>query len=84
MTEPHWKGRGIAAAAIARKSDAAKTDKPARDYIGPAVAALGGPLGTSVHQNRDLLSAIIIAQALDRFGERLMDAAAVSQYKRAS
>lgn len=82
MVEPHWKGRGIAAAAIGRKSEAAAADKPARDYIGPAAAAAA--VGVPPVQNRELVAAIIIAQALDRFGERLVEAAAVSQYKRAS
>lgn len=80
MNEPHWKGRGIAAAAIARKG--ATEPKPPQDFIGPAIAALGLPHGTSVAQNQNLLSAIIVAQALDRLGDRINEAAAISQYKR--
>lgn len=60
----------------------AKPKAAPRDYIGAAVAALGTPVGSSVIQNQHLIAAIIIAQALDRFGEKLVDAAAVSQYKR--
>lgn len=69
--------------------------KPGRNYIGPALAALGlklpttaaKPEGTTtlplvLTQNQSLLAAIIVAQALDRFGEKLIDAAAVSQYRR--
>lgn len=53
--------------------------KPGRDYIGDAVASLSMPVGTSVVQNATLVSAIIIAQALDRFGVKLIDAAAISK-----
>lgn len=60
----------------------AKPVKVGRDYIGPALAALG--LKAVVADKQDLLAAVIIAQALDRFGEKMIDAAAVSQYKRAS
>ncbi len=76
---PHWQLPGARGVHI----DPAKP-KAARDYIGEATTALAQamPLGTSIVQNRDILAAIIVAQALDRFGERLIDAAAVSQYKR--
>lgn len=53
--------------------------KPRRDYIGEAVASLSMPVGTSVAENATLISAIIIAQALDRFGAKLIDAAAISK-----
>jgi hypothetical protein len=59
--------------------------KVPRDYMGPAIAACGGAAKAFANTaNGSLLAAIIIAQALDRFGERLIDAAAVSQYKRSS
>lgn len=70
--------------------------KKGRDYIGPALAAIGvkvtaakdasgaTPIPASAYDKQALLAAIIVAQALDRFGEKLIDAAAVSQYKRAS
>lgn len=62
--------------------------KPAkRSYISDAVAALD--LTPSPAKNGEALrlyggavAAIIIAQAIDRFGEKLIQAAAVSQYKR--
>lgn len=63
--------------------------KSGRDYIGDAVTALAGLKAdikagvTTVTQNQSLLAAIIVAQAIDRFGEKLIEAAAVSQYKRA-
>lgn len=60
--------------------------KPPRDYIGPAISALIAPgigkLPVDDSDRASILAAIIIAQALDRFGEKLIDAAAVSQYKR--
>lgn len=85
MTEPHWKGRGIAAAAIARSKEAAKP-KPPRNYLDDAAKLIPKSLGTSVERNitNGLIPAIIIAQALDRFGEKLSDAAAISNYKRSS
>lgn len=55
--------------------------KPGRDFIGDAVTAAAGKLATTL-PNKDVLAAIIVAQALDRFGEKLIEAAAVSQYKR--
>lgn len=84
--EPHWKGRGIAAAAIARKDAAAVAETKRQTPIAQALAALNDPalkaLGTSVNMN--LLAAVIIAQALDRAAERVVEAAAVSTYKRST
>jgi hypothetical protein len=60
-------------------------DKPKpepRDYIGPALAAVRTLAGPVRAGQESIVAAIIIAQALDRFGEKLIDAAAVSQYKR--
>lgn len=77
-TGPHWQspGKGVPRTEGARKAP--------RDYIGEAIAVLAHamPIGTAVAQNRDIVAAVIIAQALDRFGEKLIDAAAVSQYRR--
>lgn len=53
-----------------------------RDYIGEACVALGEPLIKSLGtdgQSSSLLSAIIIAQALDRFSSKLVEAAAISK-----
>lgn len=77
MGNPHWQSPG------ARAPEPPKKKEP-RDYITPAVAALGSCIPTSAVQQPQLIAAIIIAQALDRFGEKLIDAAAVSQYKRDS
>lgn len=73
---PHWKPPGTTVAAA---------DKPKpepRDYIGPALDAAKKLVGPVKAGQDGVLAAIIIAQALDRFGEKLIDAAAVSQYKR--
>lgn len=55
--------------------------KPPHDYIGPALAAVAKMSAPKIGME-SVVAAIIIAQALDRFGEKLIDAAAVSQYKR--
>lgn len=80
--EPHWKGRGIAAAAVARKS--AEAAKVPRNYVGDAIAALGtSPRIVSTGQDA-ICAAIIIAQALDRLGVTMTEAAAIANYKRAT
>lgn len=58
-----------------------------RDYVGAAIAALPPGVTTDVRAGAKppdsaVVAAIIIAQALDRFGNSLMEAAAVSTYKR--
>ncbi len=71
---PQWKPPGTTVPATPAK--------PPRDYIAPAMAAvktLG--MGQPHVGHESIVAAIIIAQALDRFGEKLIDAAAVSQYK---
>lgn len=72
---PHWKGRGIAAAAIARKAREAKTEP--RDYIAEAKATLAAD-----QQTPFLIGAVVNAQALDRLGKTMIEAAAIASYKR--
>lgn len=85
MTE-HWKGRGIAAAAIARK--AAANPKPRRDFVGDAYDAIGlDPHRrdynvATVKEIQGMLGAVIVAQALDRLVEKIGESAAVINYKR--
>lgn len=90
---PQWRSPGGAttrrfppdspeALALAEQGAPTKKVKPPRDYLGPAIAALaaGLPRNATVTQT-DVLAAIIIAQALDRLGERQIEAAAVARYK---
>lgn len=96
---PQWRSPGGAttrrfppdspeALALAEQG-APKKVKAARDYLGPAIAALMAPdaagkdrhLPVSDADRASLLSALIIAQALDRLGERQIEAAAVARYK---
>lgn len=75
--EPHWKGRGIAAAAIARKDREAKEKATPRDYVAEAKATL-----SAADQNPTLVAAVVNAQALERLGARIVEAAAIANYKR--
>lgn len=97
MSGPQWRSPGGATtrrfppdSPEARAAEAEpKKVKAARDYLGPAIAALLAPdaSGTARHlpgadaDRASILSALIIAQALDRLGERQIEAAAVSRYK---
>lgn len=72
---PQWKPPGTQV-----KTPEAKP-KPPRDYIGPALKAAASINGNG-KAHESIVAAIIIAQALDRFGEKLIGAAAVSNYKR--
>lgn len=75
---PQWHSRP----GVKRAASEAKPKEP-RNYVAEAIAALGGSgFPTTAVQQPQLISAIIVAQALDRLGERLVDAAAVSQYRR--
>lgn len=74
---PHWKGRGIAAAAIARKARDAREKATPRDYVAEAKATLD-----AVQQTAPLVAAVIVAQALDRLGKTVIEAAAIANYKR--
>lgn len=76
--ETHWKGRGVAAAAVARKAREAAPPKP-RDYIEEAEATVGFH---SSEQPRSLLGAVIIAQAIDRLGTRIVEAASIANRKK--
>lgn len=86
-TEPHWKGRGIAAAAVARKAREA-THTP-RDYVMEAIESLrNGPTNDKgelemIRNNiGSIVQGIIIAQAIDRLGDRIAEAASIANYKR--
>lgn len=86
MTEPHWKGRAIAAAAMARKAAAAIPKQP-RDFIREAFDAVGFDRSIKYEADRlkefsGLIGPVIIAQAIDRLTEKLSEAAAISNYKR--
>ena len=76
---PQWKPPGTSVPAADKPKDAP------RDYITPALAAVkimgAGPprLG-----QESIVAAIIIAQALDRFGEKMIEASAIGNYKRTS
>lgn len=75
---PQWKPPGTT---IPEKPKAAP-----RDYTGPAMAAveaLGLFKGPHIGQE-NIVAAIIIAQALDRFGEKVIEASAIGNYKRTS
>lgn len=74
--ETHWKGRGIAAAAVARKAREAAPPKP-RDYVEEAKAAV-----LASEQQGGLLGAVIIAQAIDRLGARIVEAASIASRKK--
>jgi hypothetical protein len=76
---PHWKGRGIAAAAIARKERDAKAAAQPRDYAAEAKATLN-----AADQNPTMIAAVINAQALERLGKTMLEAAAIANYKRES
>ena len=75
--ETHWKGRGIAAASIARKAREAGAPKP-RDYIEEAKATVG------FHSEApsSLIGSVIIAQAIDRLGARIVEAASIANRKK--
>lgn len=76
---PHWKGRGIAAAAIARKEREAKANALPRDYLAEARKAV---IDANAQERDPILAAVMIAQALDRLGKTVIEAAAIANYKR--
>lgn len=74
---PHWKGRGIATAAIARKEREARAAAPPRDYVAEAKATLN-----AADQNPATIAAVINAQAFERLSKTILEAAAIASYKR--
>lgn len=51
--------------------------KAKRDFVAEAKAAINAS-----DQKPEVIAAVILAQALDRFGEKLESAAAIANYKR--
>lgn len=66
--DPNWKQPGT------------KPEKP--PTVIEAALAVMGENATVSNVNSTLLSAVIVAQALDRASSRLIEAAAVNQYRR--
>lgn len=84
---PHWKGRGIASAALARKAREAKEKAKPRDYVADAKAAIAAASPDPKNyapQPDPIIAAIIVAQAMDRLTKALPEVAAIANYKRES
>lgn len=70
--EPQWQNRG------ARRPGAEPKEPPKpRDFVAEAKAIIN-----AADQNPSVIAAVIVAQALDRFGKQVTEAAAISSYKR--
>lgn len=79
---PNWQNRSLARDVRRRAADPAATPaepvKPkVRDYAAEAKATLN-----AADQQPGIIAAVIVAQALERFGKEVVEAAAISNYKR--
>ncbi len=82
---PHWRNPGQRPVTLPGVEPEPPKLKPGRDYIGEAEKALkSGTTVTSAMASNypPLTAAVIIAQALDRLGETMVQAASVANYKR--
>lgn len=79
---PQWRSPGQRIPTLPGVEPEAPKQKPPRDYLTPAITSLGACIPASAVQQSDLVAAIIVAQALDRLGETMTQAAAIASYKR--
>lgn len=80
MSTQNWqppRGPGLRATREAREAADAEKAKP-RDFVAEAKAAIN-----AADQKESIIAAVIVAQALDRFGKQVETAAAINTYKRA-